>query len=409
MEKIFIGMDVSKDKSTYLAINDKGIKVFGPATVSNNKIGMEKIFANLSGYDREDMLFAMEISSNYWENLCSYLKERNLEVVCLNPYQVKKYRQALGSKIKTDPIDALSIAELARNPQADKIFIPADDAIDLKELVKTKHSFEDRVKRLKKSVLSMLNLVFPEYTDIIAHQFSKVSIEVLKNYPTAVHMSMYASVSKLIKIFRKYQGCNFGSDKAKELIGAAKDSFYSGRAHKTRGLTISMQLDEISSLEAKIKIIEDRIKEILAPKDSYPTDFDILNSIKGIGIGTIAAFIACVGDISRFPSSSKLISYIGLYPKIFESGKYKKKNPSIVKAGPKELRYMLYLSSVASLKHNPELRKYYLDRVSAGMPARKALIKVSAKIARMMYSMLKSKSSYSSGRVFFQKSPILVS
>ena len=218
---------------------------------------------------------------------------------------------------------------------------------------------------------------------------------------------MYTSVSKLIKIFRKYQGCNFGPDKVKELIGAAKDSFYSGRAHQTRGLTLSMQLDEISSLEAKIKIIEDRIKEILAPKDSYPTDFDILNSIKGIG--TIAAFIACVGDISRFPSSEKLISYIGLYPRIFESGKYKKRNPSIVKAGPKEFRYILYLSSVASLKHNPELRKYYLDRVSAGMPVRKALIKVSVKIARMMYSMLKSRNSYNSGRVFFQKSPILVS
>ncbi|MBM3254452.1 MAG: IS110 family transposase [Candidatus Omnitrophica bacterium] len=131
--------------------------------------------------------------------------------------------------------------------------------------------------------------------------------------------------------------------------------------------------------------------------------------MKGIGIGTIDTFIARVGDINRFSSSEKLISYIGLYPKIFESGKYKKKNPTIVKAGPKEFRYMLYLSSVASLKHNPELRKYYLDRISAGMPARKALIKVSVKIAKMMYSMLKSRITYNSGRVFFQKSPILVS
>ena len=87
------------------------------------------------------MIFAMEISSNYWENLCSYLKEKNLEVVCLNSYQVKKYRQALGSKIKTDHVDALPIAELARNPHADKMFISADDAIDLKELLKIKHSF----------------------------------------------------------------------------------------------------------------------------------------------------------------------------------------------------------------------------------------------------------------------------
>lgn len=243
-------------------------------------------------------------------------------------------------------------------------------------------------------------MFFLKYISIISHPFSKVSIEVLKNYPTAVHMAS-ATVSRLLKIFRRYQGCSFGPDKAKELIDAAKDSFFSGRAYKTRGLTLSMQLDEISSLEAKIKIIEDNLKDILAPKDKYPSDFDILNSIKGIGLGTIATFIACVGDVHRFSSAEKLISYIGLYPKLYESGKYKKKNPSIVKAGPRELRYMLYLSSVASIKHNSELRKYYLDRVSAEMPSKKALIKVLVKIAKMMYSMLKTRSFYCESRVFF--------
>ena len=408
MEQIFIGIDISKDKSTYIAINDKGVKIFGPITVANSRAGMDKVIDSLRAHSPDDMLFAMEVSSNYWENICSHLKERNYKAVCLNPYQVKKYRQAMGSRIKTDSVDAVAIAELAKNCRSQEMFISSDDALNLKELVRVKHSFEDRIKSLKKSVLSSLSLIFPEYTAIIAHPFSKVSIEVLKNYPTAVHMSGSASVAKLVKIFRKYQGCSFGPDKAKELIDAAKDSFYSGRAHKTRGLTLSMQLDEISSLEAKIKIIEDNLREILAPKDSHPSDFDILNSIKGVGLGTIAAFIACIGDVNRFSRAEKLISYIGLYPSVFESGKYKRKNPTMVKAGPKELRHMLYLSSVASIKHNKQLRKYYLDRVSAGMPGKKALIKVSVKIVKMMYSMLKSRQPYCDTRVFFQETPVLV-
>ena len=69
---------------------------------------------------------------------------------------------------------------------------------------------------------------------------------------------------------------------------------------------------------------------------------------------------------------------------------------------------MLYLSSVASIKHNEQLRKYYLDRVSSGMPGKKALIKVSVKIAKMMYSMLKSRHYYCESRVFFQQTPVLV-
>ena len=65
---------------------------------------------------------------------------------------------------------------------------------------------------------------------------------------------------------------------------------------------------------------------------------------------------------------------------------------------------MLYLTSVAAIKHNSELKKYYYDKVSAGMPAKKALIKVATKIARMMYSMLKNKQYYDPCRVFSQYS-----
>lgn len=213
-----------------------------------------------------------------------------------------------------------------------------------------------------------------------------------------------ASVSKLVKIFRRYQGCNFSLDKAKELISAAKDSFYSGMAFNSRGMTITMQLDEIRSLSAKIDNIEDKIKSILDPVDPSggSSTFNILNSIKGVGMGTIATFIGYVGDVSRFSSADKLVSFIGFYPRIFESGKYKKKNPSIQKAGPKELRYILYLASVACIKHNSQLAKYYHDKVSAGMPAKKALIKVAVKLARMMYSMLKYGHEYDSSRVFMQ-------
>lgn len=160
MKQIFVGIDVSKDKSTYVAINANGVKILGPTTVVNSKSGIDKIIGSLKAYHPDKILFAMEVSSNYWENICSYLKERQMQPVCLNPYRVKKYREAMGAKIKTDRVDALAIAELAKNKGYQKMFISSDEALNLKELVRIKHSFEDRVKRIKKSVLSMLSLVF---------------------------------------------------------------------------------------------------------------------------------------------------------------------------------------------------------------------------------------------------------
>ena len=402
-ETVYVGIDLAKGSSKVAALDSSGEAVLKPLSITNSKEGVKKLLSKLSSYKAGQIVCGMEISSNYWENMCSYLKGMDVKAILLNPYQVKKYRQATGSKIKTDSIDAEAIAGLICGRKYESLYIPDNTVLEIRELVRIKHSFQRRVKDLKKSVLSLLHLVFPEYTSIISYPFSKVSMEILSKYPTSRHMAE-ASVSKLVKIFRRYQGCNFGLDKAKELISAAKDSFYSGRASKSRGMTISMQLDEIRSLSAKIADIEQEIKSILDPGDPSggPGPFNILNSIKGVGIGTIAAFIGYVGDVARFSSADKLISFIGFYPRIFESGKYRKKNPAIQKAGPKELRYMLYIASVSCIKHNSELKKFYHDKVSSGMHAKKAIIKVAVKLARMMYSMLKYGQEYDSSRVFMQ-------
>ena len=405
-QKVYVGIDLAKDSSRVAVVDKDGSKLTSPFSIKNTRDGMEKLLSKLNSYKNDEILCGMEASSNYWENVYSYLKEKKVSCLLINPYQVRRYRQALGLKIKTDSVDAEAVAQLIRAKKYDNLYISDEVAVELKELVRIKFSFARRAKDLKKGVMSLLCLVFPEYTRIIPHPFSKVSTEILSKYPTSCHMAK-ASISKLLKIFRKYQGCNFSAGKAEELIAAAKESFYSGRASRSRGMSISMQIEEISSLSKKMEEIEEEIKSILDPDDPKggPPSFGILNSIKGVGIGTISAFLGTVGDMSRFLNSDKLVSYIGFYPRIFESGKYKKKNPGIQKAGPRELRYMLYLSSVAAIKHNIYLKKYYNDLVSAGMPAKKALIKVAVKIVRMMYSMLKYKTHYDPSRVFLQYRP----
>jgi hypothetical protein len=92
-----------------------------------------------------------------------------------------------------------------------------------------------------------------------------------------------------------------------------------------------------------------------------------------------------------------------LYPRIFEPEKYKKKNPSLVNAGPKALRYMMYLSSVASIKYNMQLRKCFLDRVSARMPVKKALIGVAVRIAKMLCPMLKRAEAFTVTTEYFSR------
>ena len=66
----------------------------------------------------------------------SYLKQKDINCILLNSYQVKKYRQALGSKIKTDSIDAISIANLLRAKNYDSLYISDDNILEQRRTCK---------------------------------------------------------------------------------------------------------------------------------------------------------------------------------------------------------------------------------------------------------------------------------
>ena len=147
--KIFVGIDLAKDSSRIAAVNEEENKTLRAFSITNTTDGMKNLLSKLKSYKKDDVLCGMEASSNYWENIYSYLKEKGICCVLLNPYQLKKYRQALGLKIKTDSIDAESIAVLIKDRKYDSLYISDDSAIELKELVRDEVLLCDKVKRFK--------------------------------------------------------------------------------------------------------------------------------------------------------------------------------------------------------------------------------------------------------------------
>jgi len=160
-QKVYLGIDLAKETSRVAVVDEEANEVLSSFSITNSKEGVEKLISKLFSYRKEQIVAGMEVSSNYWENMYSYLKQKDISCILLNPYQVKKYRQALGSKIKTDSIDAAAIANLVRNRKYDDLYISDEATLELRELVRIKHSFERRVKDLKRSVLALLYLTFP--------------------------------------------------------------------------------------------------------------------------------------------------------------------------------------------------------------------------------------------------------
>lgn len=135
-------------------------------------------------------------------------------------------------------------------------------------------------------------------------------------------------------------------------------------------------------MESINKVLEETIRKV-----QY---VEKLLAIKGVGMITIAGFIAEVGDIRRFKSPKQIQKYAGLELVENSSGKHKGKT-RISKRGRRKLRKILYQVMIPLLARNKEFREiydYYLTRVKNPLKRRQAMIAVSCKLIRVFYAVL---------------------
>jgi transposase len=138
----------------------------------------------------------------------------------------------------------------------------------------------------------------------------------------------------------------------------------------------------ISQLEAVEKAIVQTVLKV--------DHVEKLLAIKGVGVITIAGFIAEVGDIRRFKSPKQIQKYAGLELVENSSGKHKGRS-RISKRGRRKLRRILYQVMIPLLASNKEFRgiyDYYVTRVKNPLKRRQAMIAVSCKLIRVFYAVL---------------------
>src|SRR4051794_22898532 len=75
-------------------------------------------------------------------------------------------------------------------------------------------------------------------------------------------------------------------------------------------------LRQIAFLDGEIAILERVIAEHALGSEAVKR----LMAVPGVSLMTATTFIAAVGDIRRFPEPGKLVSYLGLDPKVRQSG-----------------------------------------------------------------------------------------
>jgi len=119
-----------------------------------------------------------------------------------------------------------------------------------------------------------------------------------------------------------------------------------------------------------------------------------LQSIPGMGKKTALLLIVISGGFTKFENSKQLSSYIGLCPRIFESGTSVKGKSRITKMGMGRIRAMLYMCAWSAKRYNKACKELYERLVSNGKAKRQALIAVSNKLLKQALAIATSNMFY---------------
>jgi transposase len=157
--------------------------------------------------------------------------------------------------------------------------------------------------------------------------------------------------------------------------------------------TVASCLRHIDFLGGEITELDQRIaQQALA----FP-GFQRLLTIPGVDVGTAAAVIAAIGDITRFPTASQLVAYLGLDPKVRQSGSEPARYGHISKRGDPQARSMLVEAAWISIR-SPGPLKAFGERVRARRGAQIAAVAVARKLVVLCWHLLTKDQDYAFAR-----------
>lgn len=114
---------------------------------------------------------------------------------------------------------------------------------------------------------------------------------------------------------------------------------------------------------------------------------EIIDSVPGCGQKLAAIISAEAGDIKRFPSSRQFKAYVGLDPKVSQSGP-RMYLGRMTKRGNPILRHALFMAANVSRQFDPDMKAFYEKKKAEGKSYRHTICAVSRKLCERIYAIV---------------------
>jgi len=142
----------------------------------------------------------------------------------------------------------------------------------------------------------------------------------------------------------------------------------------------------LTHLQSRIKKLDKEIERIVDNDDAMSDLDKLLRSFKGVGPVLAATLISQLPELGKL-NHSELTALVGLAPYNRDSGTYSGKRS--IRGGRTRVRNVLYMCTVAALRHNPVLKTTYQRLRAAGKLAKVALVACARKFLRILNAMVR--------------------
>jgi len=154
-------------------------------------------------------------------------------------------------------------------------------------------------------------------------------------------------------------------------------------------LTVDGCLRQIDALQEEIA----KIDVALAERSLASSEVRRLMTVPGVSMQTAVTFMAAVGDIHRFPTPRKLVAYLGLDPRVRQSGESAARHGGISKAGNSDARHMLGEAAWSVVAAPGPLKSFY-ERIRARRGTQVAAMAVARKLCVLFWHLLTREEDY---------------
>jgi len=280
--------------------------------------------------DRSDWV-ALEVTGNAWA-IAGILEPHVARVIVVSPNDTG-IRQA---RAKTDRLDARTLAKLLWAGELDGVWTP-----------------DERVRTMRRRLARRAQLV--RARSRVKNEIHAVLMRGLKDRPPS---------SDLFGV----KGRRWLADQ--QLALCERETVESG-------------LRQVDFLDAEIAAVE---QLIAAEALSWP-EIKRLMTVPGVNVIVAATFMAAIGDIRRFGDRRKLTAYLGLDPKVRQSGIGPANHGHISKQGSGSARHALVEACWSTVRQPGPIAAFY-QRIKAKRGHSIAIVAAARKLACLFWCLL---------------------